>query len=417
MLLSSMMKFPLKSIACGIFCLLPLGTDGFLHILSPYSREISSSTPWDIRKERGTSARQLPIQRDFQSIGIRQKPLNLSFLPDLIICSSKDYVFPSLDENNEMLLVWVLGFASSHIGISAIRTKIISSLGETANNLRLVGNSDWTLPGWWPGDNSGGNQIFPDVETAGRQFYRALYTIVSFITLGSAFGAYLRSSRSVPMTHVHFTTGGGATGGDSFLCYTCLATAALSLGAAIASLFNASPLGLMPGFESDSTTVDITATTGRKSIGGFRRDDGQKFTTRGLTRITRHPLILPVAPWGCATGHLAGGRLCDYILFGGLSLYAIAGCAAQDLRVIREEGSVGTVFRVNGLSDEKKQLSAFFEETSFVPFKAVFDGRQKIGDIVREVPWIQFFFGTFLGIYIEESVLRQLFTWSNDSIN
>jgi len=391
--------------------------DSLTSVSSPKCPVISSSKLSEKRREGDRSARQFPTQRGFQSIGFRHKSSSLSLLPDSII-SSPNHVFPSLNENNKMLLVWVLGFASSHIGMSAVRTKIISFLGETAKNLRLVGNSDWTLPGWWPGDNSGGDQIFPDEETAGRQIYRALYTIVSFITLGSAFGAYLQSAYSTaPLNQIHFLTWGVATDGDSFLCNACLATAALSLGAAIASLFNASPLGLMPGFESASTTVDITAITDQKSFGGFRRDDGLKFTTRGLTRITRHPLILPVVPWGFATGYLAGGRLCDYMLFGGLSVYAIAGCAAQDLRVMREEGSVGTVFRVNNMSDEKNQLTDFFDETSFVPFKAVFDGRQNIGDIIREVPWVQFFCGTLLGIYIEESVLQQLLTWSKHNIN
>lgn len=39
-----------------------------------------------------------------------------------------------------------------------------------------------------------GNRIFPDVTTTGRQLYRAMYTAVSFVTLGSAFTAYLHAS-------------------------------------------------------------------------------------------------------------------------------------------------------------------------------------------------------------------------------
>jgi len=54
--------------------------------------------------------------------------------------------------------------------------------------------------------------------------------------------------------------------------------------------FNASPLGLMPGFERDTKNID-----GEKVLlGPIKRNDALKFTSRGLTRITRHPLIFPL---------------------------------------------------------------------------------------------------------------------------
>ena len=173
----------------------------------------------------------------------------------------------------------------------------------------------------------------------------------------------------------------------------------MSYGASIASLFNASPLGLMPSFEGAESDSEIAV----------QRNDALKLTTRGLTRITRHPLILPVVPWGISTAYLAGGRFCDCILFGGLSLYAIAGCYAQDLRVIREEGSVGTVFQAEARQEEsleKTQLRAFFADTSFVPFKAVLDGRQSFDDVIREAPWLQFIVGTIIGRLIELQTLQ-----------
>lgn len=277
-----------------------------------------------------------------------------------------------------------------------MRTQLISSIGCTMDSLQLVGKEEWKLPSWWPGDNTGGNRIFPDDLTAGRQVYRALYTTISFITLGSAFGAYLTSSGM----HCHVLLDKSKPIYNAFQL-----TASISFGAAIASLFNASPLGLMPSFEradKDSTIL-------------VRRNDSKKFTTSGLTRITRHPLILPVVPWGIATAYLAGNRLCDYILFGGLSLYAIVGCYAQDLRVIREEGSVGTVFQTEAREEESKekaQLRVFFSETSFVPFKAVFDGRQKLDDVIRELPWLQFIFGIFVGKLIEMELLTVLENWN-----
>ena len=232
----------------------------------------------------------------------------------------------TFDASDQTLSLWVLAFASSHIGLSSIRTNLISSIGYTMESMNLVDIEGWELPVWWPGDNTGRNRIFPDNLTAGRQVYRALYTAVSFITLGSALGAYISSSR----IHGNFSSEQSTS-----IYNACLFISSMSYGASIASLFNASPLGLMPSFEGAESDSEIAV----------QRNDALKLTTRGLTRITRHPLILPVVQWGISTAYLAGGRFCDCILFGGLSLYAIAGCYAQDLRVIREEGSVGTVFQ------------------------------------------------------------------------
>jgi uncharacterized membrane protein len=234
-----------------------------------------------------------------------------------------------------LLALWVIAFASSHIGMSAVRASIISYFGELALAVKWVNNEEWLLPKWWPGDNTGGKQIFPNASTAGRQMYRAMYTVVSFITLGAAFAAYLdAASIEQPAESI-----------VGMKYSACLFSAALSYGAVTASLFNASPLGLMPGFEvkEQRNTGEENSFLGN-SITNIQRDDTLKFTTRGLTRIRRHPLILLVVPWGLATAVLAGGCSCNYILFGGLSIYAVAGCFAQDLRVMREEGSVGTVF-------------------------------------------------------------------------
>ena len=329
----------------------------------------------------------------------------------MIPVNSQSIVSSSLDTSDVVLATWVFAFASSHIGMSAARSNIIRTLGETATSLNLVGNDEWVLPSWWPGDNNGGDRIFPDKLTTGRQIYRMMYSAVSFLTLGNAFGVYLHSSS------VSILDGSGVQQSSTLLYNTCLLSAAVSFGAAIASLVNASPLGLMPSFEkADDGTLSGS------SVAGLRRDDALKFTTRGLTRITRHPLILPVVPWGVATASLAGGRPCDVILFCGLSIYAIAGCYAQDLRVIREEGSVGTVFQTEarghvkeGVREEEQErtrLRFFFEKTSFVPFKAVFDGKQSLDDIVREVPWLQFFVGTIVGFYLEEKILQLLAEWS-----
>ena len=51
-------------------------------------------------------------------------------------------------------------------------------------------------------------------------------------------------------------------------------------------------------------------------------------------------------------------------------MYAMLGCYTQDLRVVRDEGSVGTVFGTekggkNEDNAERTRLRLFFEETSF----------------------------------------------------
>jgi len=289
----------------------------------------------------------------------------------------------SLSDTDKSIAVWTVLFASSHIGMSAIRESIIQQLGKGADRLGLVGNDEWTLPSFWPGDSVGGNRIFPNTDTAGRQLYRALYTLVSFTTLGSAFALYLST------TPHYFES---STPPSPFCYYTAVAanTAALS------SLANASPLGLMPAFtpgtDDDGSVV-------------LERNDALKFSVRGLTRITRHPLILPVVPWGFCNAFLLGNRPCDWIFFGGLSFYAIVGCAAQDLRVSRQEGSVGTVFSSN---EQKEALQAFFQSTSFVPFGAIVDGRQELSATLREVPWLAVVPASLVGYVIEEKMLQCL---------
>jgi hypothetical protein len=61
---------------------------------------------------------------------------------------------------------------------------------------------------------------------------------------------------------------------------------------------------------------------------------------------------------------------------------------------------------------ERSQLNMFFEETSFIPFKAVLDGRQSLNDIYKETPWLQLAAGLLAGIFIEQNILQLLQEWS-----
>ena len=192
-----------------------------------------------------------------------------------------------------------LAFASSHIGMSAVRGSIIERIGSVANNIGLVGTG-YQLPDFWPGDEAG-QEIFPDTDIAGRQLYRILYTLVSFATLGSGFISYLNSLiEDVPIV---IDSNGGA------ILYYALAS--LSWGISIASLINPSPLSLVPVYEQGEETHGSNIKV--------RRNDKRKLQAYGLTRITRHPLILPVVPWGIATALIMGGQPRDLLFFGILS--------------------------------------------------------------------------------------------------
>lgn len=278
--------------------------------------------------------------------------------------------------------VWTAAFSLSHIGMSAIREDLIDKCGTSADKLGLINRQGWRLPDIWPGDEAG-QSIFPTNEIAGRQIYRIGYTIVSFVTLGSAFVAYLHALKADPKNLGSFTAN-----------QTQLYVATVSWAISFASLFNPSPLSLVPSYEQTSDDEETTI--------NVRRDDSRKLEPLGLTRITRHPLILPVVSWGLATAQTMGGSVKDYLFFGGLSTYAIAGCLAQDLRVSGQEGSVGTVFTPG------ESLQDFFQSTSFVPFGAVFKGRQALSDIIREVPWIAVAVGLIVGYEVQTAFINWL---------
>jgi len=289
----------------------------------------------------------------------------------------------------QQLEFWITTFSSAHIGMSAIRGRLIDGCAKLAENANII-DRGIQLPSYWPGDDFGKNDLFPDSDTAGRQIYRFAYTIISFTTLGGALTSYLSSSGD--------TIGVMALSERAYVAFHGIA--ALSFAASIASLFNASPMSLMPSFQKADDTANSIA-------GLLQRNDSLKMEPRGLTRITRHPLILPVVPWGLATSYLAGGRICDFVLFGGLSLYAIAGCACQDLRISRQEGSVGTVMSIT-TNDIGTCLQNFYQTTSFIPFAAIIDGRQPINLVAKEFPIIPFIAGIPIGYAIEKFLLGQL---------
>ena len=183
-------------------------------------------------------------------------------------------LLPQLSPTERDVAAWTFAFASSHIGMSAVRTGVIRKCGAAAERLRLVDNATWTLPDLWPGDAEGGQAVFPTADVAGRQLYRLLYTGVSFATLGSAFSAYLDSLQQVP-----------AALADSPPLFW---TAALSWAASLTSLANPSPLSLVPAYAAGGGG-DGAGDGGARRAPRVARDDARKLAARGLTRVTRHP--------------------------------------------------------------------------------------------------------------------------------
>jgi uncharacterized membrane protein len=118
--------------------------------------------------------------------------------------------------------------------------------------------------------------------------------------------------------------------------------------------------------------------------------------------------LFPAVPWGVATSFLAGSRPVDFLLFTGIAVYALVGCAAQDLRVLKKEGSVGTVFEPFSTTSTGSSLQLFFQSTSFIPFGAVVDGRQSLDEIVSEFPLLPFLVFSVAGYFVEAQIVSLL---------
>jgi uncharacterized membrane protein len=82
--------------------------------------------------------------------------------------------------------------------------------------------------------------------------------------------------------------------------------------------------------------------------------------TRGVLRITRHPVMWGVGLWA-AIHILANGDLASLLFFGGLLLTALGGAWHLDQRMAATEGV---------------RWQRFAADTSFTPFVALLTGRQ-----------------------------------------
>ena len=104
--------------------------------------------------------------------------------------------------------------------------------------------------------------------------------------------------------------------------------------------------------------------------------------SRGLTRVTRHPLFMGIALWGCS--HLVlNGHATDALFFGGLLFFSLIGAWHQDERK-----------RIT----DRDRLGPFFAETSFWPFAAILAGRNRLA--WSELPWAGLAIGAAVAIGI-----------------
>jgi len=127
----------------------------------------------------------------------------------------------------------------------------------------------------------------------------------------------------------------------------------LGFALVVASFFQPSAMGMVPG-----ATVGAT----------------------GMARVTRHPLMMGIALWGLA--HLLmNGWASDVAFYGSLTVLAVLGAFHQDAR--KHAADDGT-------------LSAYFAESSVLPFAAAFTGRAQV--VASELPWIGIVVGVVVAI-------------------
>lgn len=93
----------------------------------------------------------------------------------------------------------------------------------------------------------------------------------------------------------------------------------------------------------------------------------------GALRITRHPIQWAIGLW--AIGHLAAnGELRSVILFCTLAILSLFGTLLLDQRYRRDKGAVYAPFELS---------------TSNLPLLAIIQGRQTLGQAVREIGWVR----------------------------
>jgi uncharacterized membrane protein len=192
--------------------------------------------------------------------------------------------------NLTLIIVFSVLFPASHILMShaSIRSGLIA-----------------TLRGVWP--------------------FRAVYSLVSFLTLGPSIAIWWANRQLGPeLWDLPFWVERGVS-----LPLMLLALLLLAL-----MLATPSPASMMPGVAK----------------------------ARGVLRITRHPMNIAFACFGIA--HMvANGSLGDVFFFGQFAVLGLVGAYHQDARLLKEKG---------------EPYREFTRQTSVIPFAAILRGRTRL---------------------------------------
>lgn len=215
------------------------------------------------------------------------------------------------------------------------------------------GSTVWWIVFWWlafAGSHMAlsSTQLRPRlVAKLGSGVFGGLYSVVALATFVPLVSVYLGSRHTGPALWSLVAAPGAR------LAAIALGTAAFAL--LVASFVQPSPAGMDPRAAA---------------------------TPHGITRITRHPMLVAFILW--ASGHLiVNGFATDVAFFGGMALYSVIGAMHQDTRK-----------RATG----REELAAFYRETSLVPFAAIVAGRGRL--VTAELPWAGFAAGAIAGYMI-----------------
>jgi uncharacterized membrane protein len=185
------------------------------------------------------------------------------------------------------------------------------------------------------------------IARVGERGFQGLYSLVAFATFVPLVRTYFAHKHSGPLLW-HLTAVPGVRG-------LAVVLAGVAVVLLVLAFAQPSPTGLMPGVP--------------------RR-------ARGVTRITRHALFMAIGLWGLAHA-LANGFLSDVLFFGGFVVYALYGSWHQDIRKQADGGP---------------DMSAFYAETSLLPFAAITGGRNRL--VLGEIPIVAVILGVVVAVLL-----------------
>jgi uncharacterized membrane protein len=186
------------------------------------------------------------------------------------------------------------------------------------------------------------------IGAVGEQAYRGIYSIVAFATLGPLIYEFASNKHAGPMLWYLRT--------DAPIRWLAWLLMFAALIFFVASFINPNP-----------GQVGAPASSGE---------------ARGVLKITRHPSFVAFALFGLAH-MLMNGWLGDVIFFGTFPALGILGGMHQDSRKIRDLG---------------ERYREFKAKTSFMPFAALINGRQRWTS--ADMPWAAIGAGAVLTIAI-----------------